>query len=223
MASMALARARTAARRLRPAAVPGAARRALSVPAGGVSAALEAGDETWYAKAGKELRFRCTACGKCCTREGVVNVNEQEVLEMSRELGLDWREFGRRHLRFDRDARQLYLKDRGGGGSRCTFLGDDNKCEVYRARPTQCRTYPWWPAVVESEAAWEREAEFCEGIGNGDPVPLVDVEVDLAIQTEIADAGEPYTYEEAYDMINATADEVLSTDPAPPEGGGAKR
>ena len=55
----------------------------------------------------------------------------------------------------------------------CVFL-KDKKCQVYGARPTQCRTYPWWPHNLRSQQAWEETARTCEGI-NSD-APLVDME-----------------------------------------------
>ncbi|MCH9627208.1 MAG: hypothetical protein S4CHLAM2_08430 [Chlamydiales bacterium] len=45
----------------------------------------------------------------------------------------------------------------------CVFL-KDKKCQVYGARPTQCRTFPWWPENIQSEASWEQTARSCEGI-----------------------------------------------------------
>ena len=30
------------------------------------------------------------------------------------------------------------------------FLEDGYRCSIYNARPTQCRTYPFWPRFVQS-------------------------------------------------------------------------
>jgi len=38
---------------------------------------------------------------------------------------------------------------------------------VYEARPTQCRTYPFWSNIVDSEESWNRESRECPGIGIG--------------------------------------------------------
>jgi Fe-S-cluster containining protein len=45
----------------------------------------------------------------------------------------------------------------------CVFLSD-KKCTIYEVRPTQCRTYPWWPSTLIGEAEWKAEAMRCEGI-----------------------------------------------------------
>jgi uncharacterized protein len=63
---------------------------------------------------------------------------------------------------------------------RCSLLGRDMRCRVYAQRPRQCRTYPFWPEVVGSRAAWQREARRCEGIGRGvAAVPLAEIERQL--------------------------------------------
>jgi len=47
----------------------------------------------------------------------------------------------------------------------CIFLSSSsNTCSVYRARPTQCRTFPYWPSIMASEDDWKLAASKCEGI-----------------------------------------------------------
>ena len=47
----------------------------------------------------------------------------------------------------------------------------DNGCSVYDRRPTQCRAYPFWKALIP-EDKWNAEAARCPGINNGKAVPL---------------------------------------------------
>jgi Fe-S-cluster containining protein len=47
---------------------------------------------------------------------------------------------------------------------RCIFLTSDKKCSIYQARPTQCRTFPFWPHIVASSYDWQRSQRDCEGI-----------------------------------------------------------
>jgi hypothetical protein len=43
-------------------------------------------------------------------------------------------------------------------GEQCVFLdGEGKMCTIYAARPVQCRTYPYWPSIIDSEAAWSNE------------------------------------------------------------------
>jgi uncharacterized protein len=47
-------------------------------------------------------------------------------------------------------------------------------------RPRQCRTYPWWPELVEKKRDWTEEAQRCEGMNRGTHVPLSTIERSLA-------------------------------------------
>lgn len=43
------------------------------------------------------------------------------------------------------------------GSDDCVFLGIDNACTIHEVRPVQCSTYPWWPDLMQDEAAWQWE------------------------------------------------------------------
>jgi hypothetical protein len=59
------------------------------------------------------------------------------------------------------------LKD--GHRGECIFYDWDNAlCLIYPCRPSQCRKYPFWPSLLGTREAWERESAFCPGIGQGD-------------------------------------------------------
>ena len=52
-------------------------------------------------------------------------------------------------------------------GPECIFLDSENKCSVYEGRPTQCRTWPFWPENMNAKV-WSKEvAQFCPGVGKG--------------------------------------------------------
>ena len=48
----------------------------------------------------------------------------------------------------------------------CPFLRSD-RCSIHQVKPRQCRTYPFWPEIVESERSWQKESRVCPGIGRG--------------------------------------------------------
>jgi len=125
------------------------------------------------------LRFHCTGCGACCTG-GVdhyvaVTAGEQNAIRAFLGLTVAW--FRRRYLEHDADGTPGIRLNADG---RCPFLGADNRCHVYPVRPRQCRTYPWWPELVEHRRDWEREAKRCEGMNHGPVVPLAVIERGLA-------------------------------------------
>ena len=62
-------------------------------------------------------------------------------------------------------------------GDHCVFLDEATMhCRVYRARPIQCRTFPFWrDNVVDGE--WTPEVRaHCEGVGRGRLWSVVEVE-----------------------------------------------
>ena len=54
----------------------------------------------------------------------------------------------------------------------CHFL-EENGCSIHHAKPLQCRTFPYWPELVDRKRNWKSAARFCPGIGEG---PLVQIE-----------------------------------------------
>ena len=136
-------------------------------------------EQPWYRDG---LRFQCTGCGKCCTGgPGYTWLNENEIVEIAAYLKISVEEFAQRYLR--KVGQRFSLKEDPKNYD-CVFL-EGKGCQIYPVRPTQCRTYPWWPAVTSSSHAWEREAEYCEGIRNDAPVvPPETIEANLKIHGE---------------------------------------
>ncbi|MBU1190796.1 MAG: YkgJ family cysteine cluster protein [Gammaproteobacteria bacterium] len=127
------------------------------------------------------IRFECTQCGRCCSGGGDYHVflsaKEAERIRELLQLSVDW--FKRRYLQ-KLDSGELTVRLNADG--RCSFLDAAGQCSVYAARPTQCRTYPFWPELLRSKSAWRAEAARCEGIERGATVPLAQVRAALTAQ-----------------------------------------
>lgn len=122
-----------------------------------------------------EPRFECTACGQCCTGDPAthyVEVSATEQERIYRKLGLSARQFRRQYLETAEDGSEGV---RLVGDGVCPFLLPDKRCSIYRVRPDQCRTYPFWPELVFSETSWAEEKCRCEGIGRGPVIPENDI------------------------------------------------
>lgn len=139
-------------------------------------------EDKWYQNG---LPFECTGCGKCCTgAPGVVWISDEEMQAMSQLLGLSVSQFAMRYLRRIDGKLCLVEKRRRCVETQevlhdCIFL-KDNKCQVYSARPTQCRTYPWWALNLKDKESWERAAKDCEGIHpDAKNVPFEEIEARL--------------------------------------------
>ena len=124
-------------------------------------------DVPWYADG---LCFSCTGCGHCCRIEGHVWVSGGEVEAIARHLHMDLDTFGRRFLR--RVGARLALIDKPNRD--CVFW--EEGCEIYPARPEQCRNFPFWRENLASQTAWQTAAAECEGIGVGRLYRLAEIE-----------------------------------------------
>jgi uncharacterized protein len=134
--------------------------------------------EPWY---GKGLRFECTGCGQCCTGfPGVVWVSPEEIETIARHFGITVEELKKRDLR---RIQGRWALNESFETYDCVYL-KGNKCSIYDHRPTQCRTFPWWPQNIQNEEAWKRTASGCEGIRDEAPlVPHETIQKQLDMQT----------------------------------------
>jgi Fe-S-cluster containining protein len=119
------------------------------------------------AKRGAGLKFECTECGDCCRRRetyAFVYVNDGEINDLAAALKLTRRSFMRRHTFVD----ELGWRQLRFNSDHCPFLDSDtNRCTVYEARPTQCRTFPFWRDFVTNDAWTPEVRSLCEGVGEG--------------------------------------------------------
>lgn len=129
----------------------------------------ELAEAPWYAAG---LRFRCTACGECCTGDpGHVWLTEEEIKRMAAARGMRPFAFKRKFVR--RIGKRFSLRERENGD--CVML-EGEKCTVYEAKPTRCTTFPFWGPVLDSPQEWAETAERCEGIDQGDLYSLLEIE-----------------------------------------------
>jgi len=110
------------------------------------------------------LKFGCTGCGKCCQNDGEVWFDSDEFHELSDHLQLSHNDVLDKYSEkvmsgWVKIKNKVVYDSMGSSADRCIFLDDDGKkCTVYEARPTQCRTYPYWPRLMSNESAWLEEA-----------------------------------------------------------------
>ncbi len=133
--------------------------------------AKKSSKKPWY-KDG--LKFSCTGCGDCCTgAPGYVWVNKQEIADIASLLGLAIEEFEDQYTR--KIGIRRSLKEFGNGD--CVFFDNQTrKCEVYGARPRQCRTWPFWESNLRTVEDWERTCDTCPGSGTGKLHQLNEIE-----------------------------------------------
>ncbi|MDH4064303.1 MAG: YkgJ family cysteine cluster protein [Acidobacteriota bacterium] len=120
--------------------------------------------EPWYRDG---LRFGCTGCGACCTIEGHVWVDRRQIRRLARHLDLTVEAFGRKYLRRIGSRYSLTEVSLPGNAAKKACVFWNGKCTVYEARPTQCRTFPFWKETVKTPASWAQAGELSPGIGTG--------------------------------------------------------
>ena len=129
--------------------------------------------QPWYAESG--LKFNCSQCGDCCTgAPGYVWVNKEEIAKLAAAAGIeDVEEFERLYVR--KIGIRKSLKEFPNGD--CVFFDSETrKCQVYQARPRQCRTWPFWDSNLRTPEAWEATCEICPGSGRGKLYSIEEIE-----------------------------------------------
>lgn len=126
------------------------------------------------------LRFECQKCSACCRHDpGYVFLTRTDLDDLMKETGLIEADFLKKYCT---------VVDLGGfkrisliekPNYDCIFWKDGG-CTVYKARPVQCRTFPFWISNIEDKADWERTAADCPGIGKGRLVSKEEIEKRVA-------------------------------------------
>ncbi len=77
----------------------------------------------------------CLTCANCCKTTSPI-FYQTDIERASKALRMKPGDFIEKYLRIDED-KDFVLKS-----SPCAFLGVDNYCSIYEARPKACREYP---------------------------------------------------------------------------------
>ncbi len=140
--------------------------------------------ETKPAWFGEGLRFACTQCGNCCTGpEGYVWFTPEEGRAIAQRLQLTDAEFKKRYAKRVFHRWSLSENIQPNGDHDCVFLDRDDQgkalCSIYEDRPSQCRTWPFWPSNLKSPRHWADAAQTCPGMQDptGTFVPIDRVRV----------------------------------------------
>lgn len=139
----------------------------------------------WYHN--KEIKFECQPdCGKCCQVEpgeyGHVTFHHTDVNRLSVQDGKEVIWLGRANLK-DSEYWEVPITH----STECLFLSYlyeksafrfSMGCNIHADKPKSCAAYPFWPSIMASEDEWNKEAEFCPGIGKGEVITDVQERLD---------------------------------------------
>jgi Fe-S-cluster containining protein len=92
-------------------------------------------------------------------------VNKEEIASLAAELGEnDIEQFEHKYVR--KVGIRKSLKEFPNGD--CVFFDSTARnCNVYGARPRQCRTWPFWNSNLKTAMDWQQTCEVCPGSGKG--------------------------------------------------------
>ncbi|MBN2456640.1 MAG: YkgJ family cysteine cluster protein [Sedimentisphaerales bacterium] len=120
----------------------------------------------WYVGG---MHFECAQCGRCCSgpAEGYIWVTNTEIKLIAEFLKISTESLRKNFLKRiglrNTIIEKPITKD-------CIFLqksSNNTRCTIYPVRPTQCRTWPFWPDNLTDPEAWNRAAQKCLGINRG--------------------------------------------------------
>lgn len=83
--------------------------------------------------------FACRQCGTCCRWPGNVVLIPEDIADLARFLRMTEDAFVQRYTTLSANRKALSLTEKPDGS--CLFLEGD-RCQVYLARPRQCREFP---------------------------------------------------------------------------------
>lgn len=101
----------------------------------------------------------CLDCANCCKTTSPMFF-DRDIERLASHLNMSDKEFEERYLYQDGDG-IMALKE-----TPCPFLGEDNYCSVYSARPKACREYPHTNQrkMVNKLKLAEKNASICPAI-----------------------------------------------------------
>lgn len=104
---------------------------------------------TLIKKDGFKFAFDSSACneckGRCCTGEsGYIYVTKGEALAICDVLNIDIKQLVSEYL-FKKGYKYSIKENKVDDSYECIFYDREiNGCKIYEARPTQCKTFPFW-------------------------------------------------------------------------------
>ena len=115
----------------------------------------------------KGIRFECQGSGNCCVSRGsygYVYLSKKDIETLSIGLKISKNKFIKNYCQ--KTDGFIHLKELKKNKGNCIFL-IDKKCNVYKSRPIQCRTWPFWPENMNTKDWNDDIAKNCPGVGKG--------------------------------------------------------
>ena len=113
------------------------------------------------------IKFECQSSGNCCVSRdsyGYVYLSSKDLKKLAKNFNLPIEDFKSKYCQNTEGF--LHLKEKISLKGKCIFL-KNYKCTVYKSRPSQCRTWPFWNENMNPKV-WNEDISInCPGIGKG--------------------------------------------------------
>ena len=113
------------------------------------------------------MRFECQGSGNCCVSRdsyGFVYLSPGDLKRFSKDLNISIKKFKEKYCQVTDGF--IHLIEKKNLKGKCIFL-KKNRCSVYKSRPSQCRTWPFWNENMDAKV-WNQDISVnCPGIGKG--------------------------------------------------------
>jgi Fe-S-cluster containining protein len=124
--------------------------------------ALTAKDKAPKDEQSKTPLFQCARCGSCCIGKGGVWVNAQELERICDYLKVAEESLLAGYLEPKRNLHQVLTSSKGV----CVFY--TNGCSIHPVKPSMCRRWPFYQAVLASNWGFCEAKELCPGLADWD-------------------------------------------------------
>ncbi|WP_419769493.1 MAG: YkgJ family cysteine cluster protein [Candidatus Marinarcus sp.] len=119
---------------------------------------------------GYSYSFDCNACskceGNCCIGEsGYIWISKDEIVTLAKFMSVSVEELAQKYLMKVGYKYSIKEVEVAKGNYACMFFDLEKKqCSVYEARPTQCRTFPFWEYFKNNEDEVYKECPAVKAI-----------------------------------------------------------
>ena len=121
------------------------------------------------------IKFQCQGSGNCCVSRnsyGYVYLSIKDIKRFSKYFNISIKGFKLKYCQTTDGF--IHLSEKNNLNGKCIFL-KNNRCTVYKSRPSQCRTWPFWNENMNAKV-WNSDIAInCPGIGKGKKINSVKI------------------------------------------------